>query len=59
VGDTSPYLLGFNEPNYGEQANLTPQEAADLWPQVRQQADDLGMELVSPAVNFCYGNCVE
>ncbi|CAM9569235.1 unnamed protein product [Ectocarpus sp. 8 AP-2014] len=59
VGDTSPYLLGFNEPNYGEQANLTPQEAADLWPEVRQQADDLGMELVSPAVNFCYGNCVE
>ncbi|CAM9852157.1 unnamed protein product [Ectocarpus fasciculatus] len=59
VGDTSAYLLGFNEPNYGEQANLTPQEAADLWPRVRQQAEDLGMELVSPAVNFCYGNCVE
>ncbi|CAM9665667.1 unnamed protein product [Pylaiella littoralis] len=59
VGDSSPYLLGFNEPNYGGQANLTPERAAELWPQVRQQAEDLGMELVSPAVNYCYGDCVE
>lgn len=41
------------------QANLTPTKAAELWPQVREQADILGMELVSPAVNFCYGDCVE
>lgn len=27
-------LLGFNEPNHKEQANLTPREAAELWPQV-------------------------
>ncbi|CAM9623637.1 unnamed protein product, partial [Scytosiphon promiscuus] len=59
VGASSPYLLGFNEPNYGSQAKLTPLEAAELWPQVRKQADDLGMELVSPAVNYCFGDCVE
>ena len=41
------------------QANLTPEKAAELWPQVRSQSEKLGMELVSPAVNFCYGDCVE
>jgi hypothetical protein len=24
-------ILGFNEPNFGEQANMSPQEAAQYW----------------------------
>ncbi|MDR0542530.1 MAG: glycoside hydrolase family protein, partial [Dysgonamonadaceae bacterium] len=29
------YLLAFNEPNFREQAHLTPQQAAALWPEIR------------------------
>ena len=47
------YLLGFNEPNFVQQSNLTPQQAAALWPQLEQVATDKGLKLVSPAVNFC------
>ncbi len=39
-------LLGFNEPDMAEQANMTPAKALDLWP--RLQAT--GMRLGSPAV---------
>ena len=51
------YLLGFNEPNFGAQANLTPQQAAADWPALEQLARLRGLELVSPAVNYCGGNC--
>ena len=51
------YLLGYNEPNFLEQANMTPAEAASLWPILEAIADDYNLELVSPAVNFC-GDCV-
>ncbi len=51
-------LLGFNEPNFGEQSNMPAVEAAALWPKVEQVADAKGgLFLVSPAVNFCGGNC--
>jgi hypothetical protein len=50
-------LLGFNEPNFGEQANLSASQAAALWPNVQQIADARNLLLVSPAVNFCGGNC--
>jgi hypothetical protein len=50
-------LLGFNEPNFGEQANLSASQAAALWPDVEQIADARNLLLVSPAVNFCGGNC--
>jgi hypothetical protein len=53
------YLLGFNEPNFGAQANLTPQQAAAAWPQLEQIADQRGLKLVSPALNYCGGNCNE
>jgi hypothetical protein len=53
------YLLGFNEPNFGEQANLTPAEAAAAWPQLEEIADARGLTLVSPALNYCGGNCNE
>jgi hypothetical protein len=44
------YLLGFNEPTHLDQANLTPQEAADAWPTLEAIADDYNLQLVSPAV---------
>lgn len=47
------YLLGFNEPNFFEQANISAQAAAQLWPQLEAIANAKGLELVSPAVNFC------
>lgn len=53
------YLLAFNEPNFGSQANLTPQQAAALWPQLEQLAAQRGMKLVAPALNYCGGNCNE
>ena len=51
--DNSPntkYLLGFNEPTHLHQANMTPQEAASLWPILEGIADDYNLKLVSPAV---------
>ena len=46
-------LLGFNEPNFFLQANLSAAQAAAEWPKVQQIARDRGMKLASPAVNFC------
>lgn len=46
------YLLGFNEPNFSSQANMTPAQAAAAWPQVEQIAADYGLTLVAPALNF-------
>jgi hypothetical protein len=49
----SEYLLGFNEPNLAGQADLTPQEAAALWPAMVDAATEAGLGLVSPAM--CWG----
>jgi hypothetical protein len=46
------YLLGFNEPNFTAQANLTPSAAAALWPDVQALAKELGLKLVAPALNY-------
>lgn len=46
------YLLGFNEPNFTAQANMTPQRAAEAWPAVKALADELGLKLVAPALNY-------
>lgn len=46
------YLLGFNEPNFSSQANMTPQKAAEAWPKLEKIADDYGLQLVAPALNF-------
>lgn len=51
------YLLGFNEPNFRSQANLTPTQAAALWPVLEDVARRKNLKLVSPALNYC-GNCV-
>ncbi|MBK8492993.1 MAG: carbohydrate-binding protein [Saprospirales bacterium] len=47
------YLLGFNEPNFVSQANMTPQQAAAIWPTLESIAEDYQLELVAPAVNYC------
>ena len=50
--DGVKYLLGFNEPNFSAQANMTPSAAAAKWPGVEKMAEDLGLMLVAPALNF-------
>jgi hypothetical protein len=47
------FLLGFNEPNFFEQANLSAAQAAAQWPVLQQVATQKGLKLVSPAVNYC------
>lgn len=46
------YLLGFNEPNFKAQANMTPADAAEKWKAVKALADELGLQLVAPALNY-------
>lgn len=46
------YLLTFNEPNFKSQANMTPTLAAERWPQVKALADELGLKIVAPALNY-------
>lgn len=46
------YLLGYNEPNFSSQANMTPDSAARLWPIVEQIARDFNLKLVAPALNY-------
>jgi Glycosyl hydrolase catalytic core len=57
IPDDARFLLGFNEPNFNSQANLTPQKAAALWPSLEQIAQRKHLALVSPAVNYCGGGC--
>jgi hypothetical protein len=49
----SRYVLGFNEPNFKSQSNLTPAQAAADWPSVEAAASAVGALIISPAVNFC------
>ncbi len=55
----SRVLLGFNEPNFKKQANLTAAQAAAAWPDVERVADSLQLSIASPAVNYCgpAGDC--
>jgi hypothetical protein len=46
------YLLLLNEPNLLDQANLTPQAAAQLWPQYEAVAKKTGVKLVGPAITW-------
>ena len=45
------YLLAFNEPNLTDQANMTPAQAAAIWQPIVNLAKELGLKLVSPAMN--------
>jgi len=46
------YILGFNEPNFKEQANLSPTVAASKWKDIEEIADEYGLTIVGPAVNY-------
>jgi autotransporter-associated beta strand protein len=46
LGHRSDFILGFNEPERAEQANMTVDEAIALWPKLMTT----GKKLVSPAV---------
>lgn len=47
------YIMGYNEPNFKAQANMTPEAAANQWPELEAVAADYpGIKLVSPALNF-------
>lgn len=46
------YILGFNEPNFKAQANLTPAQAAAKWPDLQSIADEFGLTIVGPALNY-------
>lgn len=50
-------LLGFNEPNHGEQANMLPAKAAALWPQLEKAAARWNLRLASPAAAPCGKQC--
>jgi len=49
----SRFLLGFNEPNFFAQANLSPEAAAAAWPEVAASAESQGVPIVSPGMNYC------
>jgi hypothetical protein len=49
MGHKPKALLGFNEPNVPEQANMTPELAAELWPGVEAAAAAFGLRLGSPS----------
>ena len=48
------YILGFNEPNLTDQANMTPTQAAqsNRWPALVSVAKELNLKIVSPAMNY-------
>jgi len=46
------YLLVVNEPNFTDQAHLSPQACADLWPQIEALATKTGVKIVGPAMGF-------
>ena len=46
------YILAFNEPNLTDQAEMTPAQAASHWPALKALAAELGMKLISPAMNY-------
>jgi hypothetical protein len=46
------YLLVLNEPNLTSQANLTPQQAANLWPDFEAISAKTGVKIVGPAITW-------
>jgi len=46
------YILGFNEPNFKAQANLTPTQAAAKWPLIERIAGLYHLKIVGPALNY-------
>lgn len=46
------YLLGFNEPNFKEQSNMTPEDAVEPWYKLEQFAKANNLKLIAPALNY-------
>ncbi|WP_430815116.1 glycosyl hydrolase [Carboxylicivirga sp. RSCT41] len=46
------YLLAFNEPNLTDQANMTPSQAAERWPAIKEVAQKYKLKIISPAMNY-------
>mgnify|MGYP002856331821 CR=1 FL=1 len=46
------YVLAFNEPNLTDQANITPQQAAQAWVGLKDVADKYNLKVVAPAMNY-------
>jgi hypothetical protein len=46
------YLLVINEPNLTAQSNLTPQQAAALWPNFEAIAAQTGVKIVGPQITW-------
>jgi hypothetical protein len=46
------YMLVLNEPNLVGQSNMTPQKAAQLWPQYEAIAAQTGVKIVGPAITW-------
>lgn len=46
------YLLVMNEPNLTSQSNLTPQQAAALWPDFEAISAKTGVKIVGPAITW-------
>lgn len=50
------YILGFNEPNFLEQANIGPKDAAARWHEIEEIADEFGLKIIGPAMNYAPAN---
>jgi O-glycosyl hydrolase len=46
------YMLVLNEPNLTDQSNMTPQQAAQLWPRYEAIAQQTGVKIVGPAMTW-------
>jgi len=46
------YMLVMNEPNLTSQANLTPQQAAQIWPGYEAISAQTGVKIVGPAITW-------
>ncbi|HTJ93755.1 MAG TPA: glycoside hydrolase family protein [Pararobbsia sp.] len=46
------YMLVLNEPNLVDQADMTPSDAAALWPRYEAIAAQTGVKIVGPAMNW-------
>ena len=49
---TIKYLLVMNEPNLTSQSNLTPQQAAQVWPRYEAVAAKAGVQIVGPQITW-------
>ena len=44
------YLLTFNEPDFTDQSNMTPERAVELWKEIEPICDDESVDVSSPVV---------